>query len=107
MYAIVDGRKREIATLRAIGFGVWPVILAVLTEALILVLPGAAVGALAAWLLFNGNVISPGGMSITLLVTPGVVALGIGWALAMGLIGGLLPAVRAARVSVTAALRAI
>jgi putative ABC transport system permease protein len=107
MYAIVDGRKREIATLRAIGFGVWPVILAVLTEALILVLPGAVVGALAAWFLFNGNVISPGGMSITLLVTPGLVAFGIGWALAMGLIGGLLPAVRAASMSVTTALRAI
>jgi len=107
MYAIVDSRKREIATLRAIGFGVWPVILAVLTEALVLVLPGAAIGALAAWFLFNGNVISPAGLSITLSVTPGLVALGIGWAVAMGLIGGLLPALRAASVSVTAALRAI
>jgi putative ABC transport system permease protein len=106
MYAIVDSRKREIATLRAIGFGVGPVILAVLTEALILVLPGAVIGALAAWFLFNGNVISPGGLSITLAVTPGLVALGIGWALAMGLIGGLLPALRAASVSVTTALRA-
>jgi putative ABC transport system permease protein len=106
MYAIVDSRRREIATLRAIGFGVWPVVLAVLTEALVLVLPGAAIGALAAWFLFNGNVISPGGLSITLSVTPGLVALGIGWALAMGLIGGLLPALRAASVSVTAALRA-
>jgi putative ABC transport system permease protein len=106
MYAIVDSRKREIATLRAIGFGVGPVILAVLTEALILVLPGAVIGALAAWFLFNGNVITPGGLSITLAVTPGLVALGIGWALAMGLIGGLLPALRAASVSVTTALRA-
>jgi putative ABC transport system permease protein len=106
MYAIVDSRKREIATLRAIGFGVGPVILAVLTEALILVLPGAVIGALAAWFLFNGNVITPGGLSITLAVTPGLVALGIGWALAMGLIGGLLPALRAASVSVTSALRA-
>ena len=50
MYAIVDSRKRELATLRAIGFGVGPVILAVLAEALILVLPGAILGALAAWL---------------------------------------------------------
>jgi len=106
MYAIVDSRKREIATLRAIGFGVWPVILAVLTEALVLVLPGAVIGALAAWVLFNGHVVSPGGMSFTLSVTPGLVALGIGWALAMGLMGGLLPALRAAGVSVANALRA-
>jgi putative ABC transport system permease protein len=107
MYAIVDSRKRELATLRAIGFGSWPVILAVLGEALILVLPGAAIGAVAAWLLFNGHVISPGGMSFALSVTPGLVMLGIGWALAMGLIGGLLPALRAANASVTQALRAI
>ena len=107
MYAIVDSRRRELATLRAIGFGVWPVILAVLAEALILVLPGAAIGALAAWALFNGHVVSPGGMSFSLSVTPGLVMPGIGWALAMGLIGGLLPALRAANASVTQALRAI
>ena len=106
MYAIVDSRKRELATLRAIGFGVGPVILAVLAEALILVLPGAILGALAAWLLFNGHVVSPGGGSFALTVTPGLVMLGIGWALAMGLIGGLLPALRAANVSVIQALRA-
>jgi putative ABC transport system permease protein len=106
MYAIVDSRKRETATLRAIGFGVGPVILAVLSEAILLVLPGAALGALAAWLLFNGNTVSPVGLSFRLTVTPHLVALGIAWALAMGLIGGLLPALRAARVSVTTALRA-
>ena len=107
MYAIVDSRQREIATLRAIGFSAWPVIMAVLSEALILVLPGAGFGALTAWILFNGNSVSPAGMTFRLSVTPGLVALGVGWALAMGLIGGLLPALRAARVSVTAALRAI
>jgi putative ABC transport system permease protein len=106
MYAIVDSRKRETATLRAIGFGVGPVILAVLTEAILLVLPGAALGALAAWLLFNGNTVSPVGLSFRLTVTPHLVGLGIAWALVMGLIGGLLPALRAARGSVTAALRA-
>jgi putative ABC transport system permease protein len=106
MYAIVDSRRRELATLRAIGFSLSPVIMAQLAEALILTLPGALVGALAAWLLFNGHVISPGGMSFTLAVTPGLVALGIGWALVMGVIGGLLPSVRAAGVSVTTALRA-
>jgi putative ABC transport system permease protein len=106
MYAIVDSRKREIATLRAIGFGAGPVILAVLTEAVLLVLPGAILGVLAAWLLFNGNIVSPIGMSFRLAVTPDLVALGVAWALGMGLIGGLLPALRAARVSVAAALRA-
>jgi putative ABC transport system permease protein len=106
MYAIVDSRKRETATLRAIGFGVGPVILAVLSEAILLVLPGAVLGALAAWLLFNGNTVSPVGLSFRLTVTPHLVALGIAWALVMGLIGGLLPALRAARVSVTTALRA-
>jgi putative ABC transport system permease protein len=106
MYAIVDSRKREIATLRAIGFGAGPVILAVLTEAVLLVLPGAILGVLAAWSLFNGNRVSPIGMSFRLTVTPDLVALGVAWALSMGLIGGLLPALRAARASVTTALRA-
>jgi putative ABC transport system permease protein len=106
MYAIVDSRKREIATLRAIGFGAWPVILAVLTEAVLLVLPGAVLGVLAAWLLFNGNTVSPAGLSLRLTVTADLAAIGVVWALAMGLIGGLLPALRAARVSVTTALRA-
>ena len=55
MYAVVDSRKREFATLRAIGFGAGPMILAILSEAVILTLPGAVVGALAAWFLFNGN----------------------------------------------------
>ena len=107
MYAIVDSRKRENATLRAIGFGVGPVILAVLAEALVLVVPGAVIGAMAAWLLFNGHVISPGGASFALTVTPGLAAIGVAWAVGMGLLGGLLPAVRAARVSVISALRAV
>ena len=107
MYAIVDSRKRENATLRAIGFGVGPVILAVLAEALVLVVPGAVIGAMAAWLLINGHVISPGGASFALTVTPGLAAIGVAWAVGMGLLGGLLPAVRAARVSVISALRAV
>lgn len=107
MYAVVDSRKREFATLRAIGFGAGPMILAILSEAVILTLPGAVVGALAAWFLFNGNSVSPAGMSFRLIVTPSLVALGVGWALIMGLIGGLLPALRASSVSVTSALRAI
>jgi putative ABC transport system permease protein len=78
----------------------------VLTEAVLLVLPGAILGVLAAWLLFNGNIVSPIGMSFRLTVTPHLVALGVAWALSMGLLGGLLPALRASRASVTTALRA-
>jgi putative ABC transport system permease protein len=107
MYAIMEGRTREIATLRAIGFGVGPIIISVLTETMILAVLGALLGAVIAWLLFNGHAINPVGISLTLSVTPGVVALGIGWAVAMGLIGGLLPTIRATSVSVTDGLRSI
>jgi putative ABC transport system permease protein len=72
----------------------------------LLVLPGAVLGVLAAWLLFNGNSVSPAGMSFRLTVTANLAASGVVWALAMGLIGGLLPALRAAGLSVTSALRA-
>jgi len=106
MYAIVDGRKREIATLRAIGFSTGPIIVSVLIESLLLALPGALLGVLAAWIFFNGNTVSPMGTSFKLIITPHLIELGVAWALVMGVIGGLLPAVRAARVPVTTALRA-
>jgi putative ABC transport system permease protein len=107
MYMIVDQRRREMATLRAIGFGPLPLIVAVLLESLLIALPGAALGAAVAWALFNGHHVTPVGFSIDLRVTADVMALGVGWALAMGLIGGLSPAIRAARVPVAEALRAI
>lgn len=106
MYSIIDARRREIATLRAIGFGGGPIIVSVLVETLLLALPGALIGALVAWLCFNDNVINPSGSSFKLAVTPALVALGIVWALVIGLIGGFLPALRAARVPVATALRA-
>jgi putative ABC transport system permease protein len=106
MYMIVDQRRREMATLRAIGFGSFPVIVAVLLESLLIALPGAVLGVAVAWSLFNGHRITPVGLSINMTVTADVVALGVGWALAMGLIGGLLPAIRAATVPVAEALRA-
>jgi putative ABC transport system permease protein len=59
-----------------------------------------------AWALFNGLAASPFGYSIELVVTPGLAAAGIAWALGMGTLGGVLPALRAARVPVTTALRA-
>jgi putative ABC transport system permease protein len=69
-------------------------------------LPGALIGALVAWLLFNGLLASPFGASFHMAVTPSLALLGLGWALGIGAIGGLLPALRAARVPVTVALRA-
>ncbi|HEY6453055.1 MAG TPA: ABC transporter permease [Steroidobacteraceae bacterium] len=106
MYSIVDGRKRELATLRAIGFGGGPIMVSVLLESLLLALPGALLGALLAWAWFNGSSVSPVGTSIKLVVTPALVAIGTLWALAIGLVGGFLPALRAARLPVATALRA-
>jgi putative ABC transport system permease protein len=107
MYSIVDARNREIATLRAIGFGASPVVVSVILESMLLALPGALLGALIAWAWFNGHAVSPFGVGFRLAVTPALIELGIVWALVIGLIGGLLPALRAARVPVATALRAI
>ncbi len=106
LYAIVDSRSREIATLRAIGFNSWAVVAAILLESILLALPGAVLGTLAAWLLFNGLSASPFGFSFQLAVTPPLAVIGVEWALAMGLAGGLLPALRAAGMPITRALRA-
>jgi putative ABC transport system permease protein len=107
LYAMVDSRRRELATLRAIGFRPGAVVLAVLLESILLALPGALLGSVLAWLLFNGLAASPFGYSFRLSVTVSLAVLGIEWALAMGLLGGLLPALRAARMPVVTALRAI
>jgi putative ABC transport system permease protein len=107
LYAIVDSRRRELATLRAIGFGNTSVVASILIESIILAIPGALLGAALAWVLFNGFAASPFGVSFKLAVTLPIVGTGIGWALAMGLVGGLLPAVRAARIPVASALRAL
>lgn len=107
LYSIVDSRRREIATLRAIGFGGAAVVAATIVESVVLALPGAFLGAALAWLLFQGMAVSPFGFSFRLEVTLRLAEIGIAWALAMGLIGGLLPALRASRVPVTTALRAI
>jgi putative ABC transport system permease protein len=113
MYSAVSTRSREIATLRAIGFGPAPVVISVFLEALLLALIGGSIGALIAWVLFNGySVNSVGGgfggqLIFDLAVTPALVGLGITWACVIGLIGGLFPAIRAARLPVATALRAV
>jgi putative ABC transport system permease protein len=105
LYSIVDSRRREIATLRALGFANAPIVASILCESIVLALPGALLGVLLARALFDRMAVSPFGFSFLLDVTPGLAAIGVIWALAMGLVGGLLPALRAARVPVTTALR--
>jgi putative ABC transport system permease protein len=106
LYASVDARRREIATLRAIGFNGGPIIASVLIEGMVLALPGAFLGALIAWIVFNGNVVDVAGLIFKLTVTPHLLMISIIWALTIGLIGASLPALRAARVPVATALRA-
>jgi putative ABC transport system permease protein len=106
MYSAVDARKREIATLRALGFGGTAVVVSVILESLVLAIPGALLGSLVAWLLFNNHDVHMGGVSFPLSVTPELVLLGLIWALVIGLIGGLAPSIRAARLPVAEALRA-
>ncbi len=111
MYSAVSARTREIATLRALGFGAGPVVVSVLAEALLLALAGGALGALAAYLGVDGfrtstlNWDSFSQVTFAFDVTPRLVAAGAFFALLMGLVGGLFPAWRAARLPVTAALR--
>jgi putative ABC transport system permease protein len=106
LYAIVDSRRRDLATLRAVGFGPGPILLAILLESLLWALPGALSGVALAWVFFNGLSASPFGYSFQLRVTASLAVIGVVWALGMGFLGGLLPALRAARVPVTTALRA-
>jgi len=106
MYSAINARSIEIATLRAIGFGGGAVVASVLVEALLLASLGALIGAVAAWIAFNGNLHAAGGLVFRLAVTPGLAGLGIGFACALGLVGGLFPAIRAASVPVATALRA-
>jgi putative ABC transport system permease protein len=107
MHSAVAARTREIATLRALGFGAMPVAISVITEVMLLALAGAVIGAAVAWLLFNGNRNSVGGFVVfDLVITPGLLTLGVVWALAIALLGGIVPAIRAARLPVVTALRA-
>jgi putative ABC transport system permease protein len=112
MYSTVAARTREIATLRAVGFGPLPVVASVLAEALVLGLAGGLVGCVVAWLGFNGvetstmNWASFSQITFAFRVTPALMAQGLGYAMLLALVGGLLPAIRAARQSVVDGLRA-
>ena len=105
MYSAISTRSTEIATLRALGFGGGPVVVAVLTEALLLTLIGALAGVAIAWLFFNGTVVVSDYYIYFLTMKPSLIALAIACAIILGLFGALLPATRAARLRVAAALR--
>jgi len=110
MYAAVATRAREIATMRAIGFRGLPVVVSVMLETMLLALLGGLLGAAVAWLVFNNYTVSTLGSNFSQVVfdfkvSPQLVWSGLKWALAIGFLGGLFPALRAARLPVTTALR--
>jgi len=111
MYTAVASRSREIATLRALGFNTLSVVVSVLIESLVLGAIGGTIGAIGAYLAFDGfqtstmNFQSFSQVAFAFRVTPQLFATGLAYALAIGLLGGLLPAIRAARLPISRALR--
>lgn len=110
MYTAVSTRAREIATLRAIGFSATPVVISLMLEAALLALLGGVIGAGLAWLIFDKYTVSTLGANFSQVVfafkvSPSLIADGLLWALIIGLVGGLIPAVSAARLPITTALR--
>lgn len=111
MYTAVASRTREIATLRALGFSSVPVVLSVMTESLLLSLAGGLIGGVLAYVGFNGyqtatlNFQTFSQVSFAFMVTPALLTQGIAYAVIMGFLGGLFPAVRAARLPIITALR--
>jgi putative ABC transport system permease protein len=111
MYSAIASRQVEIATLRAIGFGGAPVVVSVMIEALVLSLIGGAVGGGLAWVYCDGASLSTLNFStfsqvaFDFRVTRELLLRGFVWAVVIGIAGGLLPAIRAARLPVTVALR--
>jgi len=111
MYSAVASRTREIATLRALGFGGGPVIISVIMESILLGLLGGLIGGAVAYLAFNNfhtstmNWQSFSQVAFAFRVTPALLFQGFFYSVVIGLVGGLFPAIRAARTSVAAALR--
>jgi putative ABC transport system permease protein len=111
MYSAVSARMREIATLRAMGFGGFPVVVSVLVESMLLALIGGLAGGVIAYAAFNGyqtatmNWQSFSQVAFRFAVTPELLVQGVVYSLLMGFAGGVLPAFRAARLPVVTALR--
>jgi putative ABC transport system permease protein len=111
MYSSVAARATEIATLRAIGFGGFPAFVGTLVESLSLSAIGGLIGAAATWLIFDGISASTLGGNFTQVVfdfklSPALIVEGVALALVVGLIGGLFPAIRAARLPIVSGLYA-
>ena len=111
MYTAVSTRSREIATLRALGFNSTSVVISVIAEALALGAIGGIIGGAAAYLAFNGyetstmNFQTFSQVAFAFRVTPQLLTMGLVYSLLMGLVGGLFPAIRAARLPIPSALR--
>ena len=111
MYTAVANRTREIGTLRALGFNTLSVIVSVLAESMVLGAIGGLLGGALAYLAFNGyqtstmNFQTFSQVAFAFRVTPALLATGVFYALVIGMIGGLLPAIRAARLPIPTALR--
>lgn len=111
MYTAVSTRAREIATLRALGFNSGSVVVSVLVESLALGAIGGVIGGAAAYFGFNGyqtstiNFQTFSQVAFAFRVTPELLGLGLFYALLLGLVGGLFPAIRAARLPIPTALR--
>lgn len=106
MYTAISDRKREIAILRAIGFGTFAIVISVLVEALVLASIGAAIGVTIARLAFNNNLHAMGGTVIRLAVTPALMTGGLIYARILAMIACLIPLINAARQPIADALRA-
>ena len=106
MYSAVSTRGREIATLRALGYGAFPVAVSVILEAMLLAAAGALIGAAIAWALYDGKQDVFNNNVFHLSVSPAQIQLGMIWAVAVALLGGLFPSIRAAKRPVVEALRA-
>lgn len=113
MYSSVTTRTREIATLRALGFGAFPVAFSTLVESLVLALIGGVIGSIAVYVIFNGYTVSALNFSsfsqvvFDFAVTPTLITQGVIMAIIIGFIGGLFPAYRAASLPVATALREV
>ncbi len=108
MYTAVSTRTKEIATLRALGFGALPVAISVLVEAMVLALIGGVLGLVITALLFQGATFTTGtitAISTVMRVTPDLALIGLAWGAAIGFVGGLIPAVGAVRTSIVDGLR--
>jgi putative ABC transport system permease protein len=105
LHLAIDSRTREIATLSAIGYDPLPIAISVVLEGVILSTVGALVGALIARLLVDGRQEIIWNAIFSLSVSPGLIALGVGWAILLAILGAIIPAIRSARRPVAQALR--